>query len=180
MHEINTDSSHNAYWLDEDEKIIKVHAKWDAFAQENDGALALAKKVLGKPIWTFVVEDNTRLWLRALLNLAKLCDKVVERAYRCDSPTLKRYMTMIIEPLGEGKLKVIHRLERTEPIEPAIPFCYSSDSRLLRLTRCSVCNRIAVNNKWYDVASKEVRAKMEENKPLMISYSVCGDCTIAE
>lgn len=171
------DAGTNTYWLDESLRITDVNEAWDQFAQENDGDQALGSLIRGRPLWDFVVDDVTRMWLELLIKLARMRNEQIERPYRCDTPELKRYMLMKITPEAQDSLRVDHILVSTAPrIRPVHIHCAGRGTHLSNAhLRCSMCGRIANDNAWLEPDADPV----PEGKALTVIYTVCNHCAKA-
>ncbi len=165
----------SSYWLDADDAIVRVSGDWDRFARENDGSGLYSADIRGKSIWSFISGDSSRMWLEALLQLTRLTGKPISRPYRCDSPDLKRFMTMTIIPEGSGRLRIEHTIISTVPRQAPIYFHYAPKAAPSRFyQRCSVCGRVRRSQAepWLEADELCEQDKAE----LSVIYSVCGDC----
>lgn len=165
------------YWLDGDDKIIKTSESWDEFAKDNDGDALVGQSVIGVSIWDFIEGNTTCAWMSALFSLARLHQKVVERAYRCDSPGIKREMKMILTPEESGVLKVEHKVVSVEAMKVPAYFQAAMDVKTNGVViRCSICNRVKEDGEWIEAAFMQQNDSSEQ-KPIKVAYGVCGNCT---
>jgi uncharacterized CHY-type Zn-finger protein len=168
---------HNSYTIDKDGKIIHVDLKWDLFALENQGKINVLKdQILGRKVTDFIVGDHVRMWYESLITLARVSGKRVEREYRCDSPTHKRYMLMMLIPFKNGNLRIDHYLLKEEKIEKKIEIDFSGKYSNI-ITRCSSCNRFYYKYKWIDI---DELAKLLDISKITVSDVICNDCVIRE
>lgn len=168
------------YWLDKNDIIQKVGAGWDAFALANDGQQSLAEQVLGQRLWTFINGSATRLWVDAVLGHARITGKLVERRYRCDSPTDKRFMLMRVIPHNDGLLEVQCNLEQELPQQVRVEV-EAKTRRIPSLkVRCSICNRIKINaDTWQEADEAVLKGELANTAPVKVIYGVCADCQVA-
>lgn len=155
------------YWLDAADRILRVSPGWDVFARANGGEALLGEAVLGQPLRRFVSGDPTRMWLDAVLSLARLKGAAVERAYRCDCPDMKRFMRMQVVPEPGGVLRLEHRILSVEPREP-VHFVPWRGGQGRPVARCSLCCRIQQDGQWTEAAP------CSEAYPVI--YTVCPEC----
>lgn len=160
-----------SYLLDQRERIVSVDGAWDAFAEENGGCHLSAAELWGHSIWEYVAGDNTKMWLTALFQYARLKGSGVTRPYRCDSPELKRYMQMTVRLESGSLLRVDHELLYTEPRTPALHFRHSGRHDQAPFTRCSNCGRIHVGA-WVEPDPSHANT----GSTLTVVYSVCPTC----
>ena len=173
---MNNEISSTQYWLDPDNQIISVSSTWDQFALENDGETAVSSQVLGKQIWEFIDGDITKMWVDTLLKLCRTIGKYVERPYRCDSPHLKRYMTMGVYPEKSGVLRLEHIIVTTEPQATPIAF-YAAQQPVVALRfRCSICGRINEEDFWIEPDTFQDAAMHTQGDGMPVAYTVCPHC----
>lgn len=165
-----------AYRLDAQDGIIWVSQTWDGFALANDGNGCLGNGIKGSSLWGHITGDATRMWLKSLISVARNCDKVREVAYRCDSPTERRYMRMRIIPEAGGNVLVEHaivgRVARVHRVHPV----YKPSSALLR---CSSCGRVLHEGAWVESDHPEIIAQTSHRGLLPVVYGICDGCKAA-
>lgn len=88
------------YQIDSADRITSVSGSWDLFAAANDGGTR-ATDVVGHSLWDFVVHNTTRQVYRDLIARVR-GGRPVTFSYRCDSPTLRRFMRMTMRPGASG------------------------------------------------------------------------------
>ena len=164
-----------AYWLDRDNRIVRVSGPWDQFALANDGASATASHVVGRPIRDFVTGDETRMWLDAVLDLARAGGPPVVRSYRCDSPDTKRYMQMRIEAGVAGTLCLRHKMTRAEHTIP-IRVRFGSLVVPQAVARCSICNRFRCDEAWVELDDPRAKRLAGTTGEVVVFYTVCDTC----
>jgi hypothetical protein len=157
------------YWLDRNDRIVDLNEAWAAFARSNGGEGLEPEAVLGRPLRQFVSGDPTRMWLDAVLALARLKGEPVERAYRCDCPDLQRFMKMRVVPEKGEVLRLEHHLlsSRPRPAVRFIPCSQSVDGK--PILRCSICCRIQDGENWREPAPRQ-------EGPYLVVYTVCSEC----
>ncbi|NBZ89270.1 hypothetical protein [Stagnihabitans tardus] len=131
----------------------------------NDCPSAVARAIIGRPIWDFVTGLDTRSYMNALLFAARSAGQSVSVRYRCDSIEEWRLYELLIEPLAENGLRLSHRpLElirrRTPPIAP--------QGEPLRC--CSQCLRSRHGDRWED---SDIHPALEPHK---VDFVVCPLC----
>lgn len=172
---IETATTSSFYRLDANDRIVAVGGDWNEFALANDAEGLLAERVIGSAIFDHVSGDVSVMFLRTLLNGARTLQRPTKRPYRCDSPGLKRFMEMVVEPDVHAEVTVHHRLLRTESLKAMFRFAVRQGAAPLA-TRCSMCNRLKVGGQWQEpeVAWAEGLLAAERTTPVI--YGVCPDC----
>jgi len=154
------------YWLDGSDRIVDLNEAWEAFARSNGGRGLEPDLVVGRPLRQFISGDPTRMWLDAVLALARLKGEPVERTYRCDCPELKRFMKMRVVPEKGGVVRLEHHVLSTQP-RPAVHFVPCSQAVDGKpLVRCSICCRVQEDGCWKDPLPRP-------EGPYLVVYSVC-------
>lgn len=166
-----------SYWLDPADRIIKVNPLWDRFALTNGGeARLLSAEIQGRRVFDFITGDQTRMYLEALLQHARFLHRSVIRSYRCDSPTLKRFMSMSITPVTASLVQLDHTLLKCEPLEQPIAYRHEPDSQAQTLPRCSVCTRLLIKGSWLSPEDAEILGLLTFSKPVPVTYRICPAC----
>jgi hypothetical protein len=169
-----------SYTIDAADTIVAVSGLWDDFARDNDGESIVAEKIMGQKLDQFIHGDETLMFVRTMIMSARVLQRPVHRPYRCDSPSLKRFMEMTVQPRPEGVVEVIHRELRCEPIACKIPVVAEfSGARAPFVKRCSLCNRVRAKDVWSEI-DEAVQAKRlpADVAPLRVIYGVCPDCLV--
>lgn len=164
------------YQIDGADRITSVSGSWDLFAAANDGGTR-ATDVVGHSLWDFVAHDTTRQVYRDLIARVR-GGRPVAFSYRCDSPTLRRFMQMTMRPGANGTVTFDSRMLRTEPREaPAVTI--SPDIRTGDLLRiCGWCKRVAVaDNEWVEIELAVDRlGLMAGRSPVGVTHGICPEC----
>ena len=168
-----------SYTIDTQNMIVAVGGAWDDFARNNDGDKIVSTLIIGKKLNQFIHGDETLMFVLTMIMSARILNRPVHRPYRCDSPTLKRFMTMTVQPLGQGAVEVIHQELRSEPIKHTVHMVAApAGSGTSYAKRCSVCNRVKLEGVWSEV-DEAVQAKRlvpTVASTVKVIYGVCPDC----
>lgn len=164
------------YWLDISDVIVEIGPGWDDFARENNALELDARKVVGRNVIDFVSGDVTKMYVRTILQSARLLRSPLVRLYRCDSPDQRRFMEMRLTLQDDGLLKWEHRMIRAENLQRRMSFRLATGTQAARcVVRCSMCNRLKSAKGWHepDLAPSPVPV---ENEAIPVIYGVCPDC----
>lgn len=161
-----------AYVLDDRNTIISVSGDWDEFAEQNGAANLYSVDVCGRPIWDFVGDAPTRMWLEAVFQSARLRGVGLERSYRCDSPEVKRYMKMRVIPEQNATLRIEHELLSTEQRQAPVHLIHDSTLGKDARRRCSLCGRLNHVGEWQEPREDHANA----SGSIVVIYTVCEDC----
>ncbi len=179
---------------------MAVDTAWIAFAESND-APALPEQVLGESLWRFIANPTVRELYRTLFRRVRETDQRVILPFRCDSPSVQRFMTLAVGigdgPRGTLVCHVSLLREAQQPREATALYAASdppsrewpavsrgSDladkgrgnhmGELLRL--CSWCKRLDVDG-WCDFEEALGRNASLFTEPVrLITHGVCPSC----
>lgn len=165
--------------IDRDDIITYVDSPWIEFARENRLPNAVEDDYIGHSLWDFVSGDSTvHLWKR-VLEKVRGNQKVILLPYRCDSPDLKRYMSMGLIPLPSNGIEMYNRILSVEPQAPVALLDPSSSRDETHISMCSWCKKILdpVSGKWLDT-EEAIKTMNLFNQPTQpeISHGVCDAC----
>jgi hypothetical protein len=159
------------YWLDSEDRIVRVCDDWDKFARENGAnSSCYAKSVIGRHLQQFIIGEPTRMYVDTVMQRARYLGVVTQRHYRCDSPHRRRHMSMTITP-EDGLLCVRHHVVREQRLIPAVYFeAGRNQDDPTALRRCSSCLRLSSGRSWFDVS------RLDGEQPFAVVYQVCPEC----
>ena len=166
------------YTIDEQNHLTYVNSGWDKFALENDAAHLEHEKVLNRPLWDFIENAETRHIHQVLAERVRKNQAALKFPFRCDSPSVPRYMNMQIIPQAEGAITyscTVERIERRAPLLLEEMKTWKS-RKLLRM--CSWCKKVDIgDNKWMEIEPAIKHLQLLEQKILPeISHTICDDC----
>ncbi len=163
--------------LDLDDRIVFVNEAFDRFARANGAPELAGGAVLDRPLWEFVTGDEVRQLTRVLLARARSGHPIERVPYRCDSPTLRRYMQMTFEPLPRDRLAITSFERHIEP-RPANPLLRqepATEGTPLRM--CSWCRRVDLGGDYWVEAEEAILILklFEADHPPPIAHTICPD-----
>ena len=163
--------------VDASGNITAVNDEWVEFAIENGAPELLRQSVVGHAIWDFMDGKETRHISRLILDKVRTSGTAITLPYRCDSPSLKRFMEMEIVPVEGGRVEFrsrILRLEKREPVELLDIKAVRSESFI---TICSWCRRTRTSKGWVEVdeAVRTLGLFSMDALP-QITHGMCEDC----
>jgi hypothetical protein len=174
----DSDSREFVHRIDLDDRLCLVNDAWLAFAEENGWRVG-ADAMLGTGIMSHVADAETRHIYRMLIDRVREAGHPARFHYRCDSPTLRRYMEMRMIRCRQGEIEFrsrVLRLERREPIrvlDSALPH-----SRDQRLQICSWCKAVYVQRTWLGLEEAVQRLGLFADAVLpQLSHGICPACS---
>jgi hypothetical protein len=166
------------YTIDDQDAMESVNPAWLAFAQENGAAELTREAVLGRPIWNFIEGRTTRQLYRELIHRVRHTGSALNVPFRCDSPTVRRYMRLEIEALEAGRVQFACEIQRVQ-LRPYLAILDPQTPRSAgHLTICSCCKRVLLKDVgWLELEDALLRLKpLEEPKAPQLDYSLCDSC----
>lgn len=162
------------YRVDAAGYLTFVNEGWDAFAVLNDTPELLGPAVLGRR----VADGIAGLEMRLIYD--RLCERAsagvrIELPYRCDSPMLRRRMSLSIVVSGaelEFRSRLVD-LAMRPPVRVLEPQPLRSDALL---TVCSWCNRGRVGSRWAEIEEVVAEFRLFDAPVPQLTHGLCPDC----
>lgn len=169
--------SPTVYMLNRKDVIVDVNDAWNDFATNNDAPELISERVIGNSLVNYVTGDITKMYVQTVLQNVRMIGKPIRRHYRCDSPTLKRYMEMSIKPDGKN-LQLAHKVIRTEDMTCTVHFNAALTPSEPQITkRCSSCGRVEAQKAVWVEANDLYAAKHgAKDVTVMVEYTICPVC----
>lgn len=163
------------YQIDRNDTLTQVGDNWRAFAAAN-GAPQLADHVLGHTLWEFIRDPTTRQMYFDLLAGVR-GGRVITFAYRCDSPSQRRYMRMTMTAAPDEGVAFSSLTVTTEPRVPPVPDETTSPAGRTLVTVCSWCKRVSVRDEWLEMEVAIDRSGLFTGDTFpSLTHGACPEC----
>lgn len=175
------------YSLDQDNKIVGVGPGWNEFARANGAPELESHSLMGKPVMNYFFDEATRRLYSRLFERVRKIGQEVSFQYRCDSPSLRRFMRLTVSPGSNGGVMVLSETLAKEPREEEcfqwerVPTAAQRKARLrnmVLMAACGICSRIQIpSGSWLEI--EDALASMgltDEPWFPLLTPSVCPDC----
>jgi hypothetical protein len=168
------------YELDANNCVVAVSEYWDVHAMMYQTPSLLAKNIIGKPLDSQISGDVTQMFTDTMITSARVQSKSLTRRYRCDSPTHKREMEMVLTPMANGHLRIAHQLIEETPwqhhrrLRTQAP--NATGRAKCRLKRCSMCNDLLDGDEWVSQDVYLARHPEQDKGSLAVFYGICPRC----
>jgi hypothetical protein len=166
------------YSINSADEIVTVGGNWDRFALANDATpQLLSANILHRSLWDFVTGDALVHVYRRMLARVRSGESV-SFSFRCDSPALRRFLTMRMTANADGSVEFATETIRTESREFQPLFSIQAIRGDGVLVACSWCNKIKTNEKdWLESEDAVRLLKLFESDALpALSHGICGRC----
>ncbi|MDX2185580.1 MAG: hypothetical protein SFV32_01505 [Opitutaceae bacterium] len=160
------------YTLDHELRLLRYHTEGDQ---------TYLHSLLGKPVLSVVKNVTLHTLLEVLFQKVVRTGRKVEASYRCDTPTMKRYCTMVVHRVGSGSdrgVQVNNYMDQIEnrPYQPLLDWKLPAGDRFVSL--CSWCKRMRDSSgAWVEIddAVRDLRL-MQEGPIPQITHGMCERC----
>ncbi|MCE9615974.1 MAG: PAS domain-containing protein [Lentisphaerae bacterium] len=166
------------YRIDASYRIVAVGGSWAEFALANGGDNLLPDDVLGRPLWEFVTDDNTRHLYRMLIDRVVHTRVAVSIPFRCDSPDKRRFMQMSIAPHATALCEFTSRMVRVETRPPQVLLADQERPRMGTIRICSWCKSVEVAaSRWEEIeeAARQMEFFAAASLPF-VTHTICPKC----
>lgn len=173
-----TDTRHFEWSIDSDDRIVSVNDAWLAFAEENEPYFADPMVIVGRPLWEFVTDVQTRRIYTLLIERLRRTREPLTVPFRCDSPGCRRFMEVTLSPDGDGGVRFVSRMLHQEH-RPEVEWMASSHLVTERLlTLCSWCKKIKLpGNEYVEVERAIERLDLFGELTLpQFTHGCCPQC----
>ena len=178
-------TSHNRqrvfnYRVNAEDRIDHVSSEWLDFARENDASDLYSEAVIGQPIFQFVSNEETRHLYEMILDRVRTSGNEVVVPFRCDSPSVRRFMELEVSPGPDGHVRFQGRIVREEKRQPVLLLDSSINRDDDFLKVCSWCKRVQAEGEWLEVELAVERLELFNRQRLpQISHGICEDCGVS-
>lgn len=179
--DIGSDNSETrvfVYCIDHADHIVSVDEPWLNFASENGAPELTREEVNNTELWRFISDPDTRLIYRLLFDAVRTRMQPVSISYRCDSPTVRRYMELTCSPRPRLGIEIRSRIVREEP-RPYVSVLDVNQSRSRSMiTICAWCKQCQVSEfDWREIedAVPDLEAFTDSSLP-QVSHGMCPTC----
>lgn len=166
------------YTVDATNRIVGILGPWDAFARANGAPGLTLEKVLGTPLFDHIAGPGAEHLVGMLLARART-GRPLSIHFRCDSPSLRRYMRLEMQSQPDDRVRCESIIEREEP-RPTQPLFDASVARGDGLVIvCGWCRKVRISpHRWAEVEEAVETLKIFDQPWLpQLSHGICEICT---
>jgi hypothetical protein len=168
-----------AYTLDSEDRIMEIEGPWGEFAAANGCPALTRTAVRGRVLFDFVTGSEAQELSRLLLARAR-AGRIVDVGFRCDSPSLRRFLRLNLHAETRGRVRCSSTLVRQET-RPAQPLLDATGPRSPATVRiCSWCKKVDVRGAWKEVEEATAQLRLMEGDMLPgLHHGICPVCRAA-
>lgn len=167
------------YRIDSTDTIVGVSDNWGTFADANAwGSSLRPEDVVGHKLWNFIQGPETRHLYQELFRRVRGGIPSRPIPFRCDSPSERRYLELLIEALPEEKIEITSKILRTEPRSPITLLNADTSRSKDFVTLCSICKKMKVSpDQWDEIEEGLVHLRLfEADKMPQLTHGLCHSC----
>lgn len=164
------------YRIDSADIIRSVNPAWDEFADANDARHLVSDAVVGSCLLSHISDPTTRHVYEVIIARVRSGCEARFRL-RCDAPSRRRLLEIRISADAEGAVdftsrEVVGALRGPRRLLDSHAWRSDDEVRV-----CSWCNRLELNDQWYELDDGVVRARLFEQALLpRVVHSCCPQC----
>lgn len=166
-----------SYELDARLHLVAADEAFANFALANDAPELVPPGPLGRSLMSFISDPTTAHLYAELFRRVATRQSPLTVRLRCDSPTLRRFLTLTISPRASG-FRLVSHVERVEERDPQ-PLLgreqATGTGALMRM--CSWCKRMDVHGAWLEVEEAVATLRLFEHAPPpRLTHTMCRTC----
>ncbi len=167
------------YRINNIDTIISVSDNWSIFADANAwGGSLRPEDVVGLKLWDFIQDRETRHLYQELFKRVRGGILLRTIPFRCDSPSERRYLELLIVALPDNQIEITSKILRTEPHSP-INLLKADTPRSMDIVKiCSMCKKIKVSpEQWAEIEEGLAHLRLfEADEMPQLSHGLCQSC----
>lgn len=166
-----------SYDVDADLRIVAVNDGWTSFALANDAPELAAPHPLGKRLLEHIADPTMAHLYEQLLLKVRRTQRALTLPLRCDSPSLRRFLELRLEPLPPDGVRLTTSVLRVEPREPVHLLERHAGRNGPAVRMCSFCKRIEVRDEWREMEdAAPALGLLECDSAPPITHGICPTC----
>lgn len=166
------------YSINASDEIVAVDGDWDNFALENDSPPELlSENILHRSFWDFISGDALQHVYRRLFAKVR-AGETLEFSFRCDSPSLRRFMKLTMTPAADSGIEFVTETSRIEEREFQNVFHVNARRADEIVVACSWCKRLRTHdNVWHEPEDAIHALALFETVTIpSLSHGMCEEC----
>jgi hypothetical protein len=166
------------YWIDTENRVVKVNEAWRDFAKENQAGHLREKTVKPAPLWSFIQGREMKYMFGVMLDKVRRGEGPLVVPFRCDAPDRRRFMEQTIKRTEDGLVEVRCRMLKEEVREPMALLAETGERTDQLIYCCGWCKKFEVSTgKWVEVeVVVQERSLFSEVDLPLISHGACPEC----
>jgi len=165
------------YQIDGQDRIVQVSPNWDDFALRNDAPDVCARRILNCPLMVFLSGLEMKHLYQTMLAKVRTTKNPLTVPFRCDGPTVRRFMELTMRPLDGNRIEfqtIVLREESRDPVGLLDRTFQRSDQQI---SMCAWCKKVRVGSEWLEVEDAIGKLQLFQ-EPLLpsVTHGLCSPC----
>ncbi|NRA68179.1 MAG: prolyl oligopeptidase family serine peptidase [Pseudobacteriovorax sp.] len=168
------------YLIDSKDRLVSLNEEWVAFATTNSGqGVAAESDVIGRRIWDFFSSEELKSVYRWIFQKVRKTEQPFSLPFRCDSPSMRRMMSLEVEHQGNGYLAITTRLDQSISRSPLSLLDVNASRTAESIDICSMCRRVNLGHNHWVEAEDIIHLPEISRTGRFPSFNerVCHDCS---
>lgn len=166
------------YELGPGEVIQQIGGDWDRFALENGAPELVKDRVIGRSLWDFIGVPEVRMIYKDLFAAIRRTGRSVRFRFRCDSPSMRRLLVMVLTSGAGGSVRCLTRILEERPHDDSTGrMIYHIVENAPIVTVCSVCKDIRTPEGWVETHAALARHTYDLVEGARLSHGLCQECS---
>lgn len=167
------------YRIDSTDTIVSISDNWCSFADANAWGTSLRPEdVVGHKLWDFIQDLETQHLYQELFRRVRkgIPSRIIP--FRCDSPSERRYLQLLIESLPDEQIEITSKIVQTEPRSPVRLLNADTSRSTDFVTVCSMCKKMKVSpGQWAEIEEGLARLRLfEDDQMPQLTHGLCPSC----
>ncbi len=165
------------YQLGPDNRILSVNPAWDAFALANQAPHLQADCVVGESLFSYFSGMETSHLYEVMIDRVRQNQHATVVSFRCDAPSMRRFMELKIAPLPGSVLEFSATTLRQESRQRVSVLDVQQPRSDEMLKMCAWCKRVDLSGDWVEIEqaieSMDLFHRAEQPR---ITHGICRPC----
>ena len=172
------DKSRIVYTIDRADIVTDISGDWRQFADANDAEDLSVDTVLDHSIYDAISGQRVKYVYNLLFTRARDGNMDLTFPFRCDSPTMQRFLRMTISPLSQSSLQLVSEVVGEKSREPVMLLDKQAEHSGGYLSVCSWCKKVKLAaDEWKDIEDALEQKKLFNSEPFpQLSHGICTEC----
>lgn len=167
-----------SYAIDTKDIIVRTCPEWNALVDQFEQLGPRSEDILGTSFLDHMGSPDLRQIYRELVSRTRMTGKTLEFPFRCDTPTLRRFMRVTLRCTADrAQIEFISTVIRQEnrPYQALLDLRRQRNSSLIRV--CGWCKRVRTSAGWIEIEQAIFHLGLAEKQEVpVLSHGVCPEC----
>jgi hypothetical protein len=166
------------YHVDAGDRLVFADEGWRAFARMNAApGYADPSALYGQPLLSFISDPTTRHIYAGLLERVRREQLQIRVPFRCDAPSCRRWLELVMTPRPDGGVTFVSRELRTEPRREPVEIATAAPGGETFVRMCGWCKKVDAGGQWLEIEDAIVRLRLfSARETPSVTHGICPAC----